>query len=382
MQSSMKGLNESDRELRLKKIALSFVKGMTADIARHIRESGLSLDKFFSLSMPELSRELGCGDRLRFEDIGRQEALFRARRELDFVERHNIHTYSLLDDDYPMLLGEIPDAPVMLYKLGDADLDSGQIMNIVGTRQSTPYGLGFCRNIVEELAAYFPTLKVVSGLAYGIDAAAHQASLDNGVVTVAVVAHGLDTIYPSAHRDLARKIVGSGGAIVSEYPSGTKGLRQHFLARNRIIAGLSELTVVAESEIKGGAMSTANSAFMYDREVMALPGRISDIKSSGCNHLIRKQKAHLVTCAADIIELMDWRPMDIKVTARQRNLFPELQGEASKIYDVLRGEPDPVQIDRIHQLTGLSVQVLLSTLSELEFDGIAVKYPGNRYTIA
>lgn len=370
------------REELAGKIGLCFVKGITADVVRRVRELEMPLREFYDLDTNELNNKLGLHHSQRFEKLNREEALFKGREELKFVERHDIRVYSLLDDDYPVLLGEIPDAPVALFKLGDAELDSEAVIGIVGTRRSTPYGLNFCSSVVEELGACLAGLTVVSGLAYGIDASAHQASLDNNVTTIAVVAHGLDTIYPASHRDLAKEIIRSGGAIVSEYPSGTKALRSHFLARNRIVAGLSEALLVVESEIKGGAMSTANAAFMYNREVMALPGRTSDPMSAGCNHLIRKEKAHLITGGADIIELTGWKPLGLRVSPTQRNLFPELTGVSARICNLLRNEAEPVSVDRIHQLSGINIGELISTLSELEFDGVIIKYPGNRYSMA
>ncbi|MDE6254635.1 MAG: DNA-processing protein DprA, partial [Muribaculaceae bacterium] len=305
-----------------------------------------------------------------------------ARKEMEFVERHGIRVYYLGDDDYPMLLSETGDAPVVLYQLGETDLDAEHIMNIVGTRRNTAYAVSFCETFIKALAEYFPDIVIVSGLAYGIDSLAHKGALENGLPTVAVVAHGLDTIYPAAHRDLARRIVKSGGSIVTEYPSGTTPFQKRFLERNRIVAGLSELTLVVESPIKGGAMSTANMAFSYSREVGAVPGRISDPMSEGCNLLIRKQKGSLVSSVADVIELMGWRPAGVAVKPKQRNLFPELQGEAHEIYEILKFSSDPLSVDGLYQKTKIHIPVLNSTLTEMEFDGIVVRLPGNRYTLA
>lgn len=368
-------------EDRLYKTALTFVKGVSADVVRRMEDCGVSPRDFFSLGMQELAEALGGGRSLRFENLGRQEAIAKARNEIQFMERHNIYGLSLLDENYPVLLREIPDAPVMLFIIGNADFDSRHIINMVGTRKATPYGISFCGSFVKELGEYFPDLLVVSGLAYGIDAASHEAALSNGTATMGVVAHGLDTIYPAAHRDLARRIIASGGSIVTEYPSHTPSHRNHFLARNRIIAGLSEVTVVVESEIKGGAMSTANCAFSYNREVMALPGRITDIKSGGCNMLIHRQKAHILTSAADVIEHTGWRPLEIKVNAIERNLFPELEGDSAKVYNCLRASEGPESPDVIQMQTGLSIGAIIAALTELEFDGIVVKFPGNRYEV-
>ena len=371
----------ADSELTYK-IALSMVRNFTADFVRRIDESGLTPEDFFLRDTREVSEAMGLRGRIAVEKMTLDEALFRARQEESLIEQHHIKTLFLLDDNYPARLCEVADAPVMLYQLGAADLNAEHVINVVGTRHCTAYGVDFCNKLVGDLAVYFPEICVVSGLAFGIDAAAHNAALANKVTTVAVVAHGLNMIYPSAHRDLAKAIIQAGGAIVSEYPFGEKPFRQRFLERNRIVAGLSDVTIVAESDIKGGAMSTANTAFSYAREVMAVPGRISDATSAGCNRLIRKEKARLIGSAADLIEATGWKPLDMNIDVKQRNLFPELEGEVKLVYDTLRYSRDPLQLDRIHQLTLIPVGNLLSILGEMEFDGIIIRHPGNRFSVA
>ncbi len=364
----------------IRKLAFSFLKKADAELLRTLIDKGISAEQFFTMETAELAHALRLSQGNRFEKMERDEAIFRALKELEAIERHHITPLSLLDNDYPVRLAQIPDAPVVLYKLGDADLDSRHIVNLVGTRRSTPYGLDFCKRLISDLAPYFPDLVVVSGLAFGIDAAAHQAALDANVKTVAVVAHGLNMIYPAPHRSLAKTIIQSGGAIVSEYHFGDQPYRQRFLERNRLIAGLSDVTIVVESDVKGGAMSTANTAFSYSRDVMALPGRISDQYSSGCNMLIRKQKAHLITSAADLIELTGWQPLDLNIDTRQRNLFPELDGDAKLVYETIRYSSEPMQADRIHQLTLIPMPRMMATLGEMEFDGILLRHPGNRFS--
>ncbi len=364
------------------KIALGLVPGMRADMVRRIKEKGVTLEDFFNVDLLSVYDALGMNSRTGFGSNARETALAKAREEYEFVAKHSINVMSLADDTYPWLLSEAPDAPVTLYMLGNTDVNPKYSVSIVGTRRCTQYGIDFCNRFCGDLGAYFPDLCVVSGLAHGIDAAAHQAALDNGLPTIAVVAHGLDMIYPAANRDLARNIVNNGGAIVSEYPSGTPVYQGRFLERNRIIAGLTQLTVVVQSALRGGAMSTANSAFNYNREVMAVPGRLNDEMNEGCNHLIRKEKAHLLTAAADVIEIMGWQPLGKKIAPQQRNLFPELTGDCSKIYELLKFASNPVAIDEIHQRTGINVATLMSTLTELEFDGIINRHPGNSYSIS
>lgn len=353
--------------------------GVTSEVVRSLKDKGISYKDFFSMNMPDLSAMMGEDCKFRFQNSDREEALVKAKKELEFIERHSIRALFLLDDDYPILLKEIHDAPVILYVLGKADLNSQPVFNVVGTRRCTPYGSSFCKSFISDIAPYYPDALVVSGLAYGIDASAHMAALESGLVTVGVMAHGLDTIYPSAHRDLARRIIASGGAIVSEYPTKTRPFQRNFLQRNRIVAGLCEATVVVESEIRGGAMSTANLAFSYSREVFAVPGRINDVSSSGCNQLIARDKAHIFTSVADFMNIMNWKIPAIGAPAPQKSLFPELTGDMALVFNFIHKMNRPVAIDEIHMTTGLSMPVLMSALTDLEFEGIIVKLPGARY---
>lgn len=364
------------------KVGLSMTPGVTAELVRAMMEVEYDYADFFKPGMGDLLTRIGSDGKLHFDPVARQTALERGRREVDFMERHHVRALFLGDEDYPVLLRELHDAPVMLYVLGEADLDPRFALAIVGTRRATAYGTGFVDSLVKDLAVYYPDLLIVSGLAYGIDAAAHQAALKYELPTVAVVAHGMDRIYPAAHRNLAREIVAQGGAIVSQYHTGTEPYQRNFLERNRIIAGLTGATFVAESEIKGGAMSTANQAFVNNREVLALPGRVSDQISSGCNLLISREKAHLVTCAADVAQFTGWPPGVLKAVPKQRNLFPELQGVPGEIYAHLKHEARPMTVDELHQRVKVNMKDLMADLTEMEFDGIINKLPGARYELA
>lgn len=362
------------------KLALSLCPGISAPVVRLLAERGVSYSDFFAWPHHRLMEAIGSSTNSFFHNLDRQEALFKARREEEFVTKHGIRTIFILDDDYPVLLREIPDAPVLLHMIGNASLDVSPSIAMVGTRRCTSYGLAFCDSFIKDFASYYPEAVVISGLAFGIDAAAHSAALKYKLPTVAVLAHGLDTIYPSQNRQLARDIIAAGGALISEYPSGTRPFPGNFIQRNRIVAGLSELSFVVESEIKGGAMSTANLAFNYDREVFALPGRHTDTASSGTNMLISRGKARIFTTLADLMTEMRW-PIKALNGARppEKNLFPELEGDAERIYHLLRDIKTPVAIDEIHMATGIAVPTLLATLTELEFEGIIVKLPGARY---
>lgn len=366
----------------VRKIAVAMTPGVNAGIVRAMQEQGMAPEEFLNLGMYDLSQRIGAGESLRIPDFARQEAEIKARKEYEFMQRHNIRALYLGDKDYPALLSELPDAPVVIYVLGNGDLSAPECLAVVGTRRCTAYGTGFVSNLIKDLAVYYPEMAIVSGLAFGIDASAHQAALDNNLPTIACVAHGLDMIYPSQHRDLARRIVAAGGAIVSEYPTGTRPFQRNFLERNRIIAGLCEVTFVAESEIRGGAMSTANQAFLNNREVMALPGRATDTTSSGCNYLIRSEKAHLITCAADVVQLSGWIPEAVSHIPKQRNLFPELEGMPREIYEILKHNAAPMNINNLHQRTNINMKDLTATLTEMEFDGILNKLPGARYELS
>lgn len=370
---------EKDSELTYK-LAVALTPGISADVVRFLDLNGISYREFIELPMAALSDRLGAGIRHNFQNADRQEALFKAREEINFIRKHKIHTLFLLDENYPENLRQVPDAPVMLFVLGDAVFDNTPLISMVGTRRCTQYGQAFCEKFVSDLASYYPSGAIVSGLAYGIDASSHLAALNHGLKTIAVLAHGLDIIYPAQHRDLARRILSAGGSLISEYPSCTRPYRNNFLQRNRIVAGLSELTFVIESEIKGGAMSTANQAFSYDREVYALPGRYNDISSSGTNMLIARGKARIFTSVADMMTEMRWPlPGFHNVAPPVRNLFPELEGDAKRIYQLLIQRKTPVAIDEIHAATGIPVHLLISTLTELEFEGVVIKLPGAKY---
>lgn len=365
------------------KMAFAFLKKrVNVDVLREFETKGISHEEFFTLPTKELVTKLGIRQDHEFDQMMREEAVSLALNEYNQIKTHQIKPLFVLDPEYPARLVETDVPPIILYKLGDADLSGEHMVSVVGTRKPTPYGMDFCNNIVDEIGDYFPDAEIVSGLAYGIDACAHKKALEKGLTTIAVVAHGLNMIYPAANRNLAKEIIRSGGAIISEYPFGVKPFKPHFLARNRIVAGLCDVTIVVESNIRGGAMSTANYAFMYNREVMALPGRSTDELSSGCNLLIRKNKAHLIECCADFIEATAWNPLNIPVDPRQRNLFPELEGESKRIYELLKYTSEPVPVDQLVYQTGLIASKLIPLLGELEFDGIIVRHPGNRYAIS
>lgn len=365
-------------------IALSLAKGATPRLVRRMAECAMSREEFFALTTPELVRRLGINERYVPRSEARHNAMWRAREELKFVENGGIKVYGLGDEGYPVRLNECPDAPLALYVLGEAGLDVERIMSVVGTRRATVVGLGFVDRMLRGLTEAGVTPSVVSGLAYGIDTSAHEGALRYGLPTVAVVAHGLDTIYPPANRNLARDIISKGGALVTEYPSATKPFRPRFLERNRIVAGLSDLTLVVESEVKGGAMSTARLAFDYNRVVGAVPGRWNDDMSAGCHKLINSNKAQLIASAADVADAMDWHSVktgEVTDISTDGNLFAPVEPEKAVVYDYIKSAGAPVSLTDLQQLMGLGTGPMLSLLGDMELDGIVIKLPGNKFTL-
>lgn len=303
-----------------------------------------------------------------------------AEQELAWCEQKHIRYLHAMMPDYPQRLTECIDAPVGLFYLGNANLNSPHVISIVGTRQSTAYGNDMVARLVADMKQALPDLLVVSGLAYGIDVCAHRESLKAGADTVGVLAHGLDTMYPASHRNTAVEMIKHGG-LLTEYPSHTRGDRQNFLRRNRIVAGMSDCTIVAESKSHGGSLVTARIANDYGREVFAYPGRVGDTVSEGCNDLIRKNKAQLLTCAQDIMDAMGWHSIyeneEQKKAGIQTNLFLDLTPEQQKIVDVLRQNDS--QLNVIASGTGIHISRVSALLFELEMQGLVKAYAGGTY---
>jgi len=367
------------QEADIYKIAFSMVSGMTLSAAANVLP--LTGDEKSFMTMPEqtLRAMLNMTSRI-VSDSYRNGLIDKARKEAMFIESSGITPLYFTDNEYPQRLKDCEDAPLMLYSIGACNLNPKFAISIVGTRHATPYGLNFTAKTIEELAATLPEKPlIVSGLALGIDIAAHKAALSCGCPTAAILAHGLNTIYPSVHRQYAADICHKGGALVTEYTSTDTIHRGSFLARNRIIAGMCDCTVIAESARKGGAMTTARIAGDYNRDVFALPGRISDPYSAGCNALIANKSALLAGSAEDIIFEMGWpsapKPGD------QNTLSLELNEPEQKIVDILARHGD-AQLNRLSMLAGIPAHKLMAMLVDLEFKGVVINYPGGRYTLA
>ena len=316
----------------------------------------------------------GIGERT-VESIVSQNVLQRAERELNFADRNGIRILYYLNSDYPRRLQHCYDSPVIIYCKGYTDLNVEKIVGVVGTRNVTDYGKTLTEKLIQDLVD--DDVLVVSGLAYGVDTCAHKAALKNNLTTAAVLAHGFQTIYPSANAFLSRKMIESGGCLLTEHISGTEPDKENFPKRNRIVSGMIDCLVVVESAAKGGALITAEIANNYDREVFAFPGRIGDTYSEGCNKIIKTNKANLLTNVDDLRYIMRWND-DRKIQPKQMRMFREFNQEEQKVMDVF-GDDNIVYLDKIITDTMLSPTKIASVLLSLEFDGILAALPGKRY---
>ena len=364
---------------RLYQIAFSSLRGINRTLAEELLTRVESEERFFTLSHKELRDIIGFDNKL-FDRKYRDEVLQKASSESEFIDRHNnIRTLYYTDPDYPARLANCEDAPIMLYCSGSCNLNAAHMVSIVGTRHATPYGNSFVTRLVEDLASSMDDIVIVSGLAYGIDITAHRAALHCDIPTIAVLAHGLNTIYPAAHRNTAVEIAQSKGALITDYRSCDAIHRGNFIARNRIVAAISDCTIVAESAIKGGALITARLASGYCRDVFALPGRTSDTYSAGCNRLISSNIAALVTNTDDIISAMRWTTR--KTEGMQSELFIELSDEEQRVVDylTLHGE---AQINTLCVSVNIPIARLMGLLIDMEFKGLILSFPGSKYRLA
>ena len=306
-----------------------------------------------------------------------------AEREMEFILSKGIKLICFGDEAYPARLAECHDAPLVLHSLGNADLNARRIVSIVGTRHASEYGKSLCENFVADLARFAPGTLIVSGLAYGIDICAHRAALRVGLPTIGVLAHGLDRIYPAAHRATAKQMLENGG-LLTEFMSGTESLRPFFVQRNRIVAGMADATVVVESASKGGSLITASLAQGYDRDCFAFPGRVNDQYSQGCNELVSRNRAALITSAYDFVEAMNWEVASAKKSADelQKELFPDLSPQESAVMTALRKSSDGLQVNQMVVQLNIPINKLLPLLFEMEMKGLVKAVAGGCYRVA
>ena len=309
------------------------------------------------------------------------EAMKRADYELKYMQEHGIRGLTLNDDDYPQRLTECPDAPLVLYFTGNCNLNESKIISIVGTRHATVYGEDLIRRFVRDLHQQCPKVLIVSGLAYGVDIHAHREALENGYATVGVLAHGLDQIYPYAHRETAAEMVNHGG-LLTEFMTQTNADKPNFVRRNRIVAGMADATIVVESAAKGGGLITAEIAQSYDRSVFAFPGNVNAEFSKGCNNLIRDNGAGLITCADDFIRAMNWKDAALRQQALsdgiERTLFPDLSAEEQLIVGILQDTND-LQLNILSVKSSIPIGRLTAILFQLEMKGVIKPLAGGMY---
>ena len=322
-----------------------------------------------------------CSDRLADSLKDWSLALARAAQEMDFITKHGIQPLLLGAEDYPQRLVECPDAPIILYYMGTANLNQRRVINIVGTRQCTTYGKDLIRRFIMDLKRLCPEVLIVSGLAYGIDICAHEEALANGLETVGVLAHGLDQLYPNCHRDAAKRMLKQGG-LLTEYMTETRGDKLNFVKRNRIVAGMCDATVLVESAAKGGGLITTEIAMGYDRSVFAFPGPIGAPYSEGCNNLIRDNGASLLTCAADFVKAVGWQTdvqlQKAQVAGIERTMFPDLNDDEQKIAKIL-DEFGDFQLNQLSVKSNIPIGQLTALLFQMEMKGVVRALAGGSY---
>lgn len=316
---------------------------------------------------------------VRAASISQFKDFSKAEEEIAFIEKYKIKPLFISDKDYPKRLLNCYDSPTLLYYKGEADLNATQVVSIIGTRTNTEYAKQMVEKITKELAVQ--KIIVVSGLAYGVDAIAHKAALKYKTPTIGVLAHGLDQVYPTEHSGMAKDMIKSGGGLITEFRSKTKPDKHNFPSRNRIVAGMSDATIVVETGMKGGSMITAELANGYNKDVFALPGKITDTKSIGCNYLIKNNKAILLTDAEQLLQTMGWAIDTKKTKKAQRELFIELTNDEKIIVNILK-EIDNAHIDEINLKSGLSSGSIAAAILNLELQNVVVSLPGKLYKLS
>jgi len=357
-------------------IAIGFLDGVGIRTAKNLIAHFGSIEPIFDLPLKELMKEVPGFSKERIRKLNRSEALRKAEDQLDFTLKYNLGAHYYLDENYPERLKNCCDAPIVLFSKGNFDLNPARCVAVVGTRKVTDYGKRIAEELIEELAPF--GVQVVSGLAFGVDSLAHRYALKQGLSTVGVLGHGLDRLYPAQHKELAHKMVAEDGGLLSEFVVGTNPDRENFPKRNRIVAGMTDATIVVESGSKGGSLITAHLANDYSRDVFAYPGNIFHAYSEGCNSLIANDKAHLVSRPAQIIEMLNWRLTDKKPV--QRQFFVDLTEEEENVVNILK-DKNIASIDQLSGILQQKVSQLSSCLLNLELVGIVASLPGKNYKL-
>jgi DNA processing protein len=356
------------------KIGVTLIPGIGAINAKKLVAYCGGAEAVFKESAAALEKIPGLGKKIIKQITTSQEALTAAEEEIQFMVANDVKALFYLDKEYPRRLKHCEDGPLVLFTKGNIDFNREKVISIIGTRNATVSGRGFTEKLIEQLVPHQPL--IVSGLAFGIDITAHKAALQNNLQTVGILAHGLDTIYPTPHTNTAKKMLENGG-IASDYRHGRKIFNKQFAERNRIVAGLSDVTIVVESAAKGGSLITAELANGYNRDVFAVPGRVNDEFSIGCNRLIKSNKAALIESVKDIEYVMRWSAE--KETPKQTSLFDEVSEEERVILELLSEGPESVDIISIR--AKLPMSKTTTVLLGLEFKGALKSLPGKMYQL-
>lgn len=365
--------------MTIEDIALLFVQGLGVRGAAHLIDHYGSAEAVYSASVGSLVADAGLRKDIA-EGIVNGEGITMARREAEYCRRHKISMIAATDREYPTPLRETLDRPHILFVKGNIEVLSSPTLSIVGTREMSPSGQHITNRLIEDLASEIDNFTIVSGIAYGVDAACHRAAITHKVPSVAVLANALPDVNPTPHRQLAEDILKNGGALISELTSQSRQNGKHFIARNRIIAGLSMGVVVIESQASGGSLSTATLADGYGRTVMAVPGRITDITSFGTNNLIRSGMARLILTAQDVISDMDWERYRVTDKTPAIEMVETSQFNENELLVIAQlNSAEQLDMQQLISATGLTIGQLIMTLMSLELKGVVRTLPGQRY---
>jgi DNA processing protein len=367
----------SDDEQLMLQIALHLMPGIGPVLARNLVSYCGSVEEIFRKKKFHLEKIPGIGNE-RAEMIVKHKLFEQAKEEVKWIRNNGVRTYFFLDKDYPMRLKNCEDAPALLFSKGQMNLNAERIIAIVGTRHITTHGKDATERLVSDLAEFNPL--IISGLAYGVDITAHLAAVKAGLPTIGVVAHGLDKVYPTEHVKAAERMLPNGG-LLSEYVHGLKPERENFPMRNRIVAGLADAVIVIESAKRGGALITAEIANSYNRDVFAMPGRVTDSFSAGCHELIRQNKAMIFANAAHIADAMNWNTVasEMKIE-KQLVLFNDLSPDEQTLISILQ-KASQTTIDDLAIASELPMSKVSSLLLKLEFAGVVRALPGKLFLL-
>ncbi len=365
-----------DKQLLQYQIAITQLPGIGDVLAKNLISYCGGVEAVFKTPVKQLEKIPQIG-KIKAHAIHGAEVMKRAEEEIKFIEANNIKTYFFTEKTYPHRLKHCYDSPVLLFQKGNGDLNPQRTISIVGTRRATAYGKQFCEDLVAALAPL--NITIISGLAYGIDICAHRAALKNGLPTFAALGHGLHTLYPAQHKNTADELQEYGG-LLSDFLSNSRFEKENFPKRNRLIAGLTDATVVIETKRKGGSRITAEIANSYDRDVFAVPGNAGSQYSVGCNELIKTHKAALMDSPDDLIKAMNWDIDSKRKTAPQKQLFAELSSGEQKLVDVIR-DAGNIRIDELASRSQLPGSAVATNLLNLELKGLVRTLPGKQYEL-